>query len=283
MYGSASPGAEAAADAGLGQLDALQRDRVAAGGAHAEAVPVVVHDDAGRVGGHHRVGVAVGALAVGVGDGDVEVGGGGGHRAEQLAAVDPPARRRAGGARAGAREVLAALADGGGEHDAVAGDLLERGGEAAGAALRPGRDRHLAAALHVEHRDQVHVHADRDGGVAARQAARRHDEVVRGVDAEPAELDGDGRREVAGGLERVDRLEGIAAVAVVLRRAGGELPGELLGDRHEAGAGVGVGCEFDGHGGSHRSRPRPERPATGAAAQPVVTSMATGTPLVTMS
>ena len=238
-------GPEAAADTGLGQLDALERDRVAAGGAHAERVPVVVHDDAGRVGGHHRVRVALGALAVGVGDGDVEVGGGGGHRAEQLAAVDPPARLGAGGARAGAREVLAALADGGGEHDAVAGDLLERGGEAPRAALRPGRDRDLATALHVEHRDQVHVHADRDRGVAAREAARRDDEVVRGVDAEPAELDGDRRREVAGGLERVDRLERVAAVAVVLGRVGGELPGELLGDRHEAGAGVGMGCEFD--------------------------------------
>ena len=60
---------------------------------------------------------------------------------------------------------------------------------------------------------------------------------MRGGDAEPTELDGDGRREVAGGLERVDRLEGEGAVAVVLGRASGELVGELLGDRHEAGAG----------------------------------------------
>ena len=164
--------------------------------------------------------------------------------------------------RARPREVLAALADGGGQHDAVAGDLLERRGEAAGAALRPGGDRDLATALHVEHRDEVHVHADRDGGVAARQAARRDDEVVRGRDAEPAELDRDGRREVAGGLERVDRLEGVGAVAVVLGRAGGELLGELLGDRHEAGAGVGMGCEFDRHGGISNPlvmHPWPER------------------------
>ena len=33
------------------------------------------------------------------------------------------------------------------------------------------RDRDLAAALHVEHSDEVHVHADGDGGVAAREAA----------------------------------------------------------------------------------------------------------------
>ena len=67
------------------------------------------------------------------------------------------------------------------------------------------------------------------------------DQVVRGGDAEPTELDRDGRREVAGGLERVDRLERVAAVAVVLGCAGGELRRELLGDRHQAGAGVRYG------------------------------------------
>jgi hypothetical protein len=46
---------------------------------------------------------------------------------------------------------------------------------------------------------------------------------------------------------------------------GGELLGELLGDRHEPGAGVGDGSELDGHGHA------------------VVTSSATGTPLVSMS
>ena len=121
--------------------------------------------------GHHRVRVALGAVAVGIGDGHVEIGGGGGHRAEHLAAVDPPAGLGAGGARARPREVLAAFADSGGQHDAVAGDLLQRGGKAAGAALSTGRDGDLATALHVEHGDEVHVHADRDRGVAARQAA----------------------------------------------------------------------------------------------------------------
>ena len=95
--------------------------------------------------------------------------------------------------------------------------------KARGAALRPGRDRDLAAALHVEHRHQVHAHADRYRGVAARQPTGRDDEVMRGRHAEPTELDGDRRREEAGGLERVDRLERKAAVAVVLRRARGQL------------------------------------------------------------
>ena len=132
---------EAAPDTGLRQLDAFQRHRVAAGGAHPEGVPVVVDHDAGRIGGHHRVGVALDPVIVGVRDADVQVGGGGGHRAKQLAPIDPPARRGAGGARAGAREILAALADGGGEHDAVSSDPLERGGERQRATLRPDRDR----------------------------------------------------------------------------------------------------------------------------------------------
>ena len=174
-------------------------------------------------------------VVVGVGDGDIEIGGGRGHRAEHLATVDPPARRRARGQRARPREVLAALADGGGQHHAVAGDLLEGRREAARAALRTGGDRDLATAFHVEHRDEVHVHPDRDGRVAARQAARRHDEVVRGRDAEPTEFDRDGSCEVPGGLERVDPLEGVGAVEVVLRGVGGETLRELLGERDETG------------------------------------------------
>jgi hypothetical protein len=155
-------GPETASHTGLGELDALKRDRVAAGGAHPERVPIVVHRDARRVGGHHRVRVALDALAVGVGDGHVEIGGGGGHRAEGLAAVDSPAGLGAGSNRARPSEVLSALADGRRQHDAVAGDPLQRGGEAAGAALGAGRKGDLTAALHVEHCDEMHVHADRD-------------------------------------------------------------------------------------------------------------------------
>jgi hypothetical protein len=46
---------------------------------------------------------------------------------------------------------------------------------------------------------------------------------VRGRHAEPAQFDRDGRGEVAGGVERVDRLEWVGAVAVVLGGARGKL------------------------------------------------------------
>jgi hypothetical protein len=87
----------------------------------------------------------------------------------------------------------------------------------------------------------MHVHADRDRGVAARQPARRDDEVVGIGDAESPEIDRNRGREVTGRRERVDRLERIAASAVVLGRPRGQPLGELLGERHEAGAGVGMG------------------------------------------
>ena len=68
MYGQRVTRLEAAADSGLGQLDALERDRVAPGRAHSERVPVVVHDDSACDGRHGRVRVALDALAVGIGD-----------------------------------------------------------------------------------------------------------------------------------------------------------------------------------------------------------------------
>jgi hypothetical protein len=111
--------------------------------------------------------------------------------------------------------------------------------------------------------DQVHVHADRDGGVAPRQAAGRDDEVVGRCDAEPAELDGHGRGQDPGLVERGDRLERVGPLAVVARRLGREPRAELLGDRDQAGTGGRPRCELEHH----------------AAA----TSTATGTPLVTMS
>jgi hypothetical protein len=117
----------------------------------------------------------------------------------------------------------------------------------------------MAAALHVQDRDEVHVDADRHGGVATCQAAGGHHEVVRRRDAHAAELDRDRGGEVAGRLEGVDRLERVAGVAVVLGGTRAEHVRELLGDRHQAGAGVRVGRELDRHVVNPSSRRR--RPA----------------------
>jgi hypothetical protein len=148
-------------------------------------------------------------------------------------AVDAPAGLRAGRERARACEVLAALADGRGQHDAVDTEPLQRHGEGAGPAIGPAGDRDLVPARHVEHGDEVHVHADGDGCVATCETAGRDDHVVDGRDTEPTELDRHRRREVAGRPERVDRLERVRAVTVVVGRAGGEPPSQLFGDRHE--------------------------------------------------
>jgi pimeloyl-ACP methyl ester carboxylesterase len=106
-----------------------ERHGVAARGAHRERVPVVEDLDAGSVGRDLGVAVALDAVIVDVGDRGGEHRCGRGHRAERLAAVDPPAGRRArrGGSRPG--EVLAELTDRAGHDDAVAGDLDHRGGE----------------------------------------------------------------------------------------------------------------------------------------------------------
>jgi hypothetical protein len=182
-----------------------------------------------------------------VGHRHIQLGGGGRHRAEQLASVDAPSGPDAGGDGARPREILTALADGGRQHDVLAVDARQRRGETVRAALRAAGERHLVAAHHVEHRDQVHVHADRDRRVAARQPARSDDHVVGALDPESAQLGRDRRDEVPRTLERVDRLEGIAAVAVVLRGSLGEFLRQLLGGGHETCAGGGVGFQLDWH------------------------------------
>ena len=186
-------------------------------------------------------------LLVDVRDRDVEVGRGGGHRAEHLASVDPPARRDSGRDRRRPREILTAFTDRGGQHHTIVNDLLERGGERADATLGPGGYRDLVATDHVEHRDQVHVDPDGHRRVTPRQPARGHDQIVRGRHATPAEVDRDRRDEVAGRLQRVDRLERKGPVAVMFRGARGELLRELLGRRDEPRAGIGIGFEFDRH------------------------------------
>jgi hypothetical protein len=72
---------EAAAECRPRKAHLLRRDRVAAGGAHAKRVPVVVDDDAGGSARDQRVAVALATVVVGVGDGGVEDVGGGRKRA----------------------------------------------------------------------------------------------------------------------------------------------------------------------------------------------------------
>jgi hypothetical protein len=255
---------------------------MAAGGAHAHGVPVAVDDHAGRVGGHGRVAVALDTVVACERHGGLEDRGRGRHRAESLATVDPPARARAGRGGRGPGEVLPVLTDGGGQHDAVADDRLQRGAEGAGAAL-VGRGQGVLPAPHERHDDgEVHVHADRQRGIAASQAARRDGEVVHGCHAEPAQPGGNRRGEVAGTGEGVHARQREARLAVVNRGVAAELGGEALGDLHQARAGLGLGGEFE-HGGGPLGAGGREASRPPAGAQSVATSTATGTPLVTMS
>jgi hypothetical protein len=111
----------------------------------------------------------------------------------------------------------------------------------------------------------VHVHADRDRGVAAREPARPHDDVVQALGAHAAQLGRDRRRVDAGGGEQIRAREREAPVAIVVGGAAGERLDEPLGERHEASAGLGA-CG--------------QRKAHDYAA---MASTPTGTPLATMS
>ena len=86
----------------------------------------------------------------------------------------------------------------------------------------------------------MHVHADGDGGVAAREAARRDDDVVHRGDVEAAVRGGDRGGEVVLALERVDAGVRERRVAVVLGGARRQLVAERLGQAHEARAARGL-------------------------------------------
>jgi hypothetical protein len=143
---------------------------------------------------------------------------------------------------AGRVRVLRGLADRGGHDDAVVRDLLHRSSERSGATIVAGRDGHLEAADDVEDRRQVHVDADGNRGVPAGQPARGDEYVVRRGDPEAAVLLGNRRCEVPRAPESLEALERVAAFAVVLAGAGREVLGERLGQRHQAAAGLGLGC-----------------------------------------
>jgi hypothetical protein len=230
------------------QAHVLERDRVTTGGAHAERVPVVVDDDAARDARHHRVAVPLAAVVAGERDGRVEDVGRGRHRAEHLAAGDDPAVAGAGRRRRRPGQVLPRLAHRRREHDAVGRDLPERVADRAHAPLIPVRDRRLPPADDVLQVREVHVDAERQRRVAAREAGRRDQHIVRRRHAEPAEVLRDRRREVAASLDGAEALERVGAVAIVGGRMGRDLVGEPLGERDEPCARIGPGCQLDGHG-----------------------------------
>ena len=190
MYARGVAGGEAAAQRAAGQLDAVEGDRVAARGAHAERVPVVVDATPGASGGDLRVAVALDAVVVGEGD------------ATSAAWSRRATSCRTSCGRRSRQPASVRVALGGRPGEVLPGSLIaaaitmpsraicsqrRREGRARGARRRP-RRRHAPAAGDVEHDDEVHVHADRDRGVAAGQPARGDDQVVDRLDAEAAEL-----------------------------------------------------------------------------------------------
>ena len=70
---------------------------------------------------------------------------------------------------------------------------------------------------------------------------------MNGGDAETAELLGDGRGEVPALLDGSEAVEGEAPFAVVVGGPRADLVRECLGERDEAGAGVGSGGQLERH------------------------------------
>jgi hypothetical protein len=93
----------------------------------------------------------------------------------------------------------------------------------------------------------VHVHAQGQRRVAAGKPARGDEQVVNGGDTETAELLRDRRSEVAALLDRSEAVEGKAPVAVVVGGTQADLVREGLGERDQARAGVGSGCQLERH------------------------------------
>ena len=145
-------------------------------------------------------------------------------------------------------EILARLTHGRREHDALGGDLPKRGLERSGASLAAGTDGRVPATHDVLQVREVHVHAEGQRRVASRESRGRDENVVSRVDAEPTEVLGDRRSEVAASLDRGEALEGIAAVAVVLGCVEADLLRELFGELDEPGTRRGLGRQLERHG-----------------------------------
>jgi hypothetical protein len=93
----------------------------------------------------------------------------------------------------------------------------------------------------------VHIDADRQRGVAAREATRRDDHVVERRDAEPAELHGNRSCKKSASLDRGEALVREARFAVVEGGTARYFRRESLGERDEAPAGLGGGHQLARH------------------------------------
>src|SRR5690242_14182203 len=69
IYAVGSPALKPPRTPDSGQIDTIQRDGVTTRGAHPERVPIVMHSYPWSIGGHHRVCVTFGAVAVRVANG----------------------------------------------------------------------------------------------------------------------------------------------------------------------------------------------------------------------
>ena len=197
-----------------------------------------MHVDARRVRGHRRVAVALAAVVVGERHRRVEELAAGDSVQKILRPVDPPARAVRVAVVAGRVRSWPALADRGRHDDAVLRDASSEAANARAPYVVPRGDRDPPAPHDVQDGREVHVHPDRDRGIAAGEPARRHEHVVHRLDAEAAQV-------ARGPAPRSTRhpqgggaLEGEASVPVVLGGACGEVVGEGLGELDEPRAGL---------------------------------------------
>jgi hypothetical protein len=206
-----------------------------------------VDDHARSLARHHRVAVALAAVVIGVGDRGVQHVRRRGHRAEDLAAGDDPTSLGPRGRCRRPGQILAGLADGGREDDAVTSDLFQRRSEPGGAPLLAGCRHHLPEADDVQHEDEVHVDAERQRCVAARESAGSDEHVVERGHPEAAELDRNRRGEISAPLDLLEALVREAGLAIVFGGAPADLLCERLGKRDETLPGLGSRRQLETH------------------------------------
>ena len=131
--------------------------------------------------------------------------------------------------------------------DRAVRDLRHRRPERRGAPLVGRGGRHLPEADDVEHEDEVHVDAERQGGVASCEPARRDEHVVHRRHAETTAIRGNRRREISAPPDHCEALEGKGRLAIVSRSAFADLLRECLGEGDEPCSGLRLGRQLEIH------------------------------------